>query len=259
MMNTFADKGIPFFNPCFIDKYDLTTLFKEDPQLRPFLPATIPLEERMILADFLEEHRTIYLKPCLSSKGKGIYRLHLASDKQIQVYSIDNSYIFQNYDSFWEWWKTSKQATKTYIVQKAIKFATFEGNRFDSRVLCHFDEGIYKVTGVGIRISKSQNVTTHLPNGGTYISYQLLQTKEHDQFINTITPLIGKALTNRYGFFGEFSIDAGISTSGDYFVYEVNSKPMSFEEEHIEENKLIKLCKLFYYCSHLNGQKNEPL
>lgn len=256
LIGKFINKGIPFFNPCFIDKYDLATLFQKNSQLRPFLPSTIPLEDFKILVDFIEHHKTIYLKPCLSSKGKGIFRLHLATNKHIQVHGIDNSYSFQSFESFWEWWKSS-QAEKTYIAQKAITFATHEGNRFDFRILCHFDEGEYKVTGVGVRLSTSQNVTTHLPNGGTFVSYQLVQSKEHDQFIQKITPLIGKALTDRYGFFGEFSIDAGISTSGDYFVYEVNSKPMSFEEEHIEENKLNKLCKLFYYCSNLNSLQHE--
>ena len=56
----------------------------------------------------------------------------------------------------------------------------------------------------------------------------------------------GKALSEQFGYFGEFSIDAGISQSGNYYIYEVNSKPMSFDENEIEERKISQLCRLFF-------------
>ncbi|MBR8645638.1 hypothetical protein KEH51_21385 [[Brevibacterium] frigoritolerans] len=48
----------------------------------------------------------------------------------------------------------------------------------------------------------------------------------------------------KIGFLGEFSIDIGEDESGSLFIYEVNSKPMQFDEEEIETNRLLHL-KIF--------------
>ncbi|HLO13083.1 MAG TPA: YheC/YheD family protein, partial [Pseudoneobacillus sp.] len=103
----------------------------------------------------------------------------------------------------------------------------------------------YILTGVGIRQSHKQVITTHIPSGGKLLPYKLLQSEEHDQFFQMIVPYIGNALSTKFGYFGEFSIDACISEDGEYYLYEVNSKPMSFDERHIEDRKIEQLCRLF--------------
>lgn len=49
----------------------------------------------------------------------------------------------------------------------------------------------------------------------------------------------------KIGFLGEFSIDIGEDESGSLFIYEVNSKPMQFDEVEIETNRLLHLKNLF--------------
>jgi hypothetical protein len=56
----------------------------------------------------------------------------------------------------------------------------------------------------------------------------------------------GKWLTDHWGFFGEFSIDAGVSSKGNYYLFEINSKPMSFDEQEIEKKRIKNLCRLFF-------------
>jgi glutathione synthase/RimK-type ligase-like ATP-grasp enzyme len=243
------EKNIPFFNPCFIDKYVLYELLKNHSFLQTFLPQTILIQQKKDLFIFLKKYKSIYLKPAQSSKGKGIFRLKLMETSKIQLKGINQHEIYKTFDYFWE--KCAKELLeKNYLAQEEIKSAEYDGNRFDFRILAHGDADEYILTGVGIRQSQKQEITTHIPSGGRLLPYELLQSKDHDHFIQAIIPYIGKALSERFGYFGEFSIDAGVSNTGQYYIYEVNSKPMSFDEPQIEEGKIEQLCRLFLQLSN---------
>lgn len=239
------EKKIPFFNPCFLDKYELYCHFQKHPVLQNFVPETELIYQKEKLESFLTKHHLVYLKPVQSAKGKGIFRLSLLRSMQIHLEGINFIQIYPSFQAFWEEWKAVFLEQK-YIVQEDIRSALFEGKRFDFRILAHAENENYIVTGVGIRQALEQEVTTHIPNGGKLLPYQLLQTKEHDQFINLAVQETGKTLTEKFGFFGEFSIDAGISFTGKYYIFEVNSKPMSFDETEIEERRVAELCRLFF-------------
>ena len=238
------EKNIPFFNPCFIDKFELYELLKTHPFLQTFLPQTILIQKKKDLYTFLNLQISIYLKPSQSSKGKGIFRLKLIDSSKVQLDGINFHEIYQSFNHFWVQWG-KEILEKNYLAQEEITSAEYEGYRFDFRILAHADAGEYILTGVGIRQSQEQDITTHIPSGGRLLSYELLQSTEHDHFIQAIVPYIGKELSERFGYFGEFSIDAGISNTGQYYIYEVNSKPMSFDELEIETKKIEHLCRLF--------------
>ncbi|MEH7356347.1 YheC/YheD family protein [Neobacillus drentensis] len=238
------DKNIPFFNPCFIDKFELYELLKNHDILQYYLPQTILADDKRNLFSFLKNLKTIYLKPRQSSKGKGIFRLRMNSPLRIELEGINKHENYKSFDHFWESWK-EKLLKKYYMAQEEIKSAEYNGDRFDFRILAHANLDDYILTGVGIRQSKEQEITTHIPAGGRLLPYQLLQADEHDQFFQTIVPQVGKALSKQFGYFGEFSIDAGVSKTGQHYIYEVNSKPMSFDEREIEEKKIEQVCRLF--------------
>ncbi|MCM3567917.1 YheC/YheD family protein [Neobacillus mesonae] len=236
---------IPYFNPCFINKYQLYQCFKNHSEIKKFLPETVLVEGKQNLFHFLETHSSIYLKPSNSSRGKGIYRLNLLSSSVIQVTGRKKQKEYETFHDFWQDWQ-EKLLYKNYLAQEEIQSAEYMGSRFDFRILAHAEGSDYSLTGVGIRQSQKQDVTTHIPSGGRLLPYEMLQSPEHDQFIQTIIPLIGRALSEQFGFFGEFSVDAGVSKTGKYYIYEVNSKPMSFDEPDIEAEKVNNLCRLFF-------------
>ncbi|WP_235816511.1 YheC/YheD family endospore coat-associated protein [Bacillus massilinigeriensis] len=239
---------IPFFNPGFIDKYELYLLLKEHPTLHQYLPYTEPILEENQLLSFIQKHRDVYLKPTLSAKGKGIYKLSLNDSEKIVVQSIKDVHFFDNYSDFWK--QMNEIFTlESYLVQEEVTSSKIDNHRYDFRILSHYENGDYGVTGVGIRKSELQEITTHIPNGGKLLPYELLKTECHDQFIEKIVKELGIFLSEKLGFFGEFSIDAGHTPEGKYVIYEVNSKPMSFDEVHIENSRLEKLCKLFFQLS----------
>ncbi len=245
------DKNIPFFNPGFIDKYELYQLFKNHPILHAYMPATITAIDKQKLWSFLTKFKSIYLKPAQAARGNGIFKLVLDTHKKVYLKGLKTSEEFLTFDDFWCKWE-NKLKIKNYLAQEEIKSSLYDGKRFDFRILAHAENDHYIVTGIGIRQSLIQEITTHIPTGGRLLPYDLIQTEEHDQFIQTIVEHIGEALSEELGFFGEFSIDVGISQSGKYYIYEVNSKPMSFDESEIEERKIKHLCRLFL---QLTGNK----
>ncbi|WNS76742.1 YheC/YheD family protein [Bacillus sp. DTU_2020_1000418_1_SI_GHA_SEK_038] len=240
----FKSKNIPFFNTCFLDKHEFYQVFSEDPYFQKLMPETIKIHEKLPLENFFKKHNQLYLKPSLGSKGKGIYLASLNKDSTINLLGHEELLQYEDFHTFWMNWN-SVLLKKSYIAQNAVEPLLYNGKRFDFRILVHYVNNQYKVTGVGIRQSREQNVTTHVPKGGIILPYKQLQSKEHDQFITEVSQRAGKLLSKEIGFFGEFSIDAGISADGRYVVYEINSKPMRFDEQEIERKRLQTLTCLF--------------
>jgi hypothetical protein len=244
-VNYFTALGIPFFNPAFINKYKLYSLFARHPHLSKLMPESIAIKSMIQLASFLNEHRGIYLKPASSSKGIGIFRIRDCKGS-IEFVSHSHKHLYPSMKDFWMV-KARQLLKHEYIAQKEIFPAAIDGKRFDFRVHAHDGPEGYAVTGIGIRQSQKQDLTTHLPNGGVMLPYVNLKNDRHDQFFAWVVKEIGKLLTDELGYFGEFSLDAGITESGEYVIYEVNSKPMSFDEPHIEKKRITALADLFLH------------
>ena len=243
-LNYLSALGIPFFNPGFINKNKLYSLFSRHPQLRKLMPESIAVKSMIQLAAFLDKHEGIYLKPASSSKGIGIFRLR-QKDGEIEFESHSHRHLYPGLKEFWR--VKSRQLLKyEYIAQKEIMPTAIDGKRFDFRVHAHDGPGGYEVTGIGIRQSQKQDLTTHLPNGGTMLPYIKVKNDKHDRFFDWVVKEIGQLLTEELGYFGEFSLDAGITEKGHYAIYEVNSKPMSFDEPKIEEKRISALVDLFF-------------
>jgi hypothetical protein len=237
----FKDQQIPMFNPGFIDKYELYLLLSSGKELKKYLPETVLINSEDKLEKFHNKHKDIYIKPRMLSKGKNIYRLN----EDFILESQNQRVTFSNFERFWS--EFGETFCEGFIAQPTIQPAILDGKRYDFRILSHWSatEKNYLVTGKGIRATEWSNLTTHLVNGGFILPYEIVQEKKHDDFIAGLVNKVGHVLSEQLGFFGEFSIDAGMDCEGNYVIYEVNSKPMSFDEEEIERKRILHLCDLF--------------
>ncbi|WP_083392223.1 YheC/YheD family protein [Bacillus sp. MUM 13] len=240
----FGSESIFMFNPCFLDKYEMHTTFSKDPALHCFLPDTIMAGSETSLQKFIENHKTIYLKPKKGNRGNGIFLAALHHDGCITANEPHCSISFENFEAFWKHY--SKQfKKKNYLAQQAIMSKKIDGHRYDFRVLVHYSFGVYSISGKAVRMSQSQEITTHVPNGGKLYPYKLLRTGKLDATIQDIAQRCGTILSEHFGFFGEFSMDLGEDETGNIYLYEVNSKPMQFDETAIEKKRLKQLSSLF--------------
>lgn len=241
----FDEWKIPFFNPSFIDKSTLFELGRNHPFLKPLMPETIVINEEKHLRTFLLKHSGVYLKPSLSSRGNGIFLLRYQLDGGVEFKSHHQETIYPSFEEFWKE-KSNQLLKRRYIAQMEITPAKLDGHRFDFRIHAHDSPDGYKITGIGIRQAQKQNLTTHVPNGGVLLPYERVRTKEHDKFFLELVKNVGQMLSKELGYFGEFSIDAGLTESGDYVLYEVNSKPMAFDEKKIEAERIRHMVELLF-------------
>lgn len=242
---TLQEKEIHYFNPSFLNKYDLYELLQDDPELKKYVPETILINEKDSLRQFLKNHRNLYLKPTSAAKGIGLFKIYRDENGHIYSQNMESIVQFTDFDDFWN----SHQelfVERKYVAQKEVTPVLYKGNRYDFRILAHYDGKEYIVTGVGVRQSEKQSLTTHIPHGGKLIAFDEVYRKKDEEFIKKVVKQCGELLSKKLGFFGEFSIDAGITSEDDYVIYEINSKPMRFDEEPIERQRIQNLTYLFH-------------
>ncbi|EDL63229.1 YheC/YheD family endospore coat-associated protein [Bacillus sp. SG-1] len=243
------EKNINFFNPHFFNKWEVYQSLSENDSLKPHLPETKLLGNRDELERDLKSKQKIYIKPVLSSKGKGIRLLERCDDGQIICKSTKKIEKFIRYDrllmKYPEWFDSEE-----YIYQEAIQCKKMHNHRYDLRVLVHFTGHEFQISGVGIRISERQEVTTHVPQGGKILPFHYVESKELIEKIEVIAEECGRQLISTFGLIGEFSMDLGLKEENDELVvFEINSKPMKFDEKEIEEKRLESLAHSFFHFS----------
>ena len=244
LIQLLKDSGAIVFNPGFLDKFSMYEALREDGTLTGHLPSTQILSSQKELREFFEKHQYIYLKPRNGSQGKGIFTLKENPDGTVQFDSFDHKEIFPDFSSFWIL-KAALLTKKCYLMQKAIQPKKLNGHRYDYRILVHYENGFFKITGKAIRMSQTQEITTHTLRGGKLYPYKLLKTAKLERKLASLAQKCGETLSRKFGFLGEFSMDIGEDTSGDLYIYEVNAKPMQFDEKEIEASRLEYLKNLF--------------
>jgi glutathione synthase/RimK-type ligase-like ATP-grasp enzyme len=243
-------KNLCFFNPSYIDKYSLYSLFSKRKELSSLLPPTIHIgSDHSNLEAFFSEQEDLYIKPTESSQGHGIRRLKKDSQDIIHLITASKELKFPSFQAFWQHHQRDSRYTSC-LAQKTIESRLLNGRKYDYRILSHFHKGHYRITGIGVRVAKEDGLTTHVPRGGTLYPYKEIQKLEIEKQFEWIVEECGTALTEEYGFFGEFTIDIGEDLDGRLWLYEVNAKPMAFDEKDIEEKKLKNLSRLFHELTH---------
>ncbi|MCH1627090.1 YheC/YheD family protein [Ferdinandcohnia quinoae] len=237
------DNDVPYFNPSFFSKWTTYEVLIKNEFLSTFLPYTSLFSGRDHLLEMLSNYQNIYIKSSTGHKGIGVYQLKV--DKY--AFSIQSSKINQTFQTFDQFWKEFESvfSNDKFILQEGISSDTFNSKRYDLRLLCHFQIDSYVISGIGVRVAGDQEVTTHVPNGGKIIAFNEIKNRININLLKMIVDEIGKTLSiETEEFIGEFSVDIGRTEADTYFIYEVNSKPMVFDEPDIKDQGLENLTKL---------------
>ncbi|HSU79859.1 MAG TPA: YheC/YheD family protein [Candidatus Angelobacter sp.] len=230
------DYGIPWFNPCFFNKWNIYTLLNEIEDLKPFLPETRLYSEKNLKA-FLNKYPAVYLKPKDKSLGVGIIRIQRLnedgfryqksgeSDSEERV-SPDWGHLLQSLSS-----DLSLSERRHYLIQQGVALDQFKNRSFDFRVHTNKDkEGQWRLTAVAAKLAGLNQVTTHLAYGGDVRTLSELFDKQSAldtlRQLETISLSISCALAKKMpGMIGELGFDIGRDQDGRLFLFEVNSKP----------------------------------
>lgn len=251
--------NVTLFNRCFFDKHELFQILGGYPEVQACLPDTKKLDTLAHFRTFCSEHQYVYLKPVRGKAGEGIMRIEYKNQAwQLQRLKEQRAITrrFVNLDDVWRHVKGHVRQQK-YIIQQGIRRALYEGKPFDVRVLVQKNgEGEWGVTGVGIRRSGSQSITTHVPRGGSIHSLSSVlmalfkNESEHvEAQIHQNVLMIARALNEEIKDLAEMSMDLGLTENGELWFFEANAKPEKFDEPSIRR---LSLSNLIHYAQHVS-------
>lgn len=223
---------IAYFNEGFFDKWSIYDRLRTSEVLARYLPTTRQLTGPESLRAFVEDHRSVYLKPTEGSQGKGIVRVRRVpggyewrrGSKRRQVRTFEALYRGV----------ARIQRGRRYIMQPDLHLATYGGAPFDVRILMQKDgNGVWKQTKIYARIAPKGRITSNLSRGGTPKG---LGTVLRGRFgkrraavrrrIRAASAAIVHALEQVVqGPLGEVGLDLGLDRWGRVWLIEVNSKP----------------------------------
>jgi hypothetical protein len=245
LWHTLRQKNIPYFNPSFFTKWELFEILNTNKALRLHLPATMRISSLNDVMTMLNNYGHIYMKPNEGHKGKGIFTLRLNGSQGTIVFSnMKHERTFADITALLRLYHLEE-----YVAQQAICPDTLDGKRYDLRVLAHYQNNSFVISGIGVRQSIVQQITTHIPNGGKLIPYELVKEKINEPLLRHIVIQCGKTLSSHLGLIGEFSLDIGRTPNGHFYIYELNSKPMIFDEPEIQERGTENLIHAFHELS----------
>ncbi|MRX71491.1 hypothetical protein GJU40_04790 [Bacillus lacus] len=240
------EKSTLLLNPSFFDKWDVYQLLSQNNELSPFLPETKALDDFGSFLAFLNEKRSLYIKRTAGSQGEGIMKVSVKPEGVFRLSTIEEDATVPSPEALWGKMKIVTEE-QPYIMQEEIQSDTIGNVKFDFRISAVFDPhtNIYTIAGIGVRKASAEGITTHVPRGGEAAPLSEANIKQEDTILNWLADEAGSTLSDAYGQLAEFSMDVCRSPEGTLHLLEVNSKPMKFDEAHIQNRRNRLLAKLF--------------
>ena len=247
----FGDK---VFNPHYLNKAMLNRALAHDPAVAPHVPPTAPLQDEQGLRRFLARCRAVYLKPAGGSLGNHMMELAALPDgrwrlRYNRVHDRTHTAYFQTWAEAWTMVSRLRRG-RFYLMQQAIPLARADGRPFDLRLLVQKrPDGTWRFTGGAARVAGIGQITTHVPRGGRRMAMLTALEKAFgpgaEELANEVARLAEKAaaaleeaLRRR---FVELSLDVGVDVRGRPWIFELNAKPLVFDEPDIQRRRVDNL------------------
>ncbi|MEK8126804.1 YheC/YheD family protein [Paenibacillus filicis] len=263
-------REVKFFNPSFFNKWTLFEWLNKSRRTKPYIPETKRLSSSDDIDKLLQAYPSLYLKPIRGKAGKGIMKVSRTEGKskprqfELSIQDKTESHI-SRYPSVTQLWSQVRElvGSKDYIVQQGIVLSSYKRRPFDLRVLVQKNyRGAWTITGIGARLAGKLSITTHVPRGGSIDNPRKLLTHafgqaESKRIIRSAKRaalIIAKHVESSSGqTLGEMSMDLGVDSDGHIWLFEVNSKPMKFDEPPIRQKSLENLIRYSIFLSQKNG------
>lgn len=230
-----------YANSRFTNKYRVHQILEQDEALNRWLPHTAAYSPGA-LADLLEKHRIVYLKPTTGTGGRSILRI----ERGKQGYSLHGRTRDQRKSTqklgtiaaliraIESWMEREKQGREQFFLQQGLELSLVPGRTVDARMLVQKDgRGEWKITGMGMRIGPPESSTSNLHGGGKAIQAALfltrtfgeLRAKQIIEECRDLALLAVKRIEEHFGQMMEFGLDVGIDVRGSVWLIEMNPKP----------------------------------
>jgi glutathione synthase/RimK-type ligase-like ATP-grasp enzyme len=235
---------IPFFNDCFLSKWDVYEKLMLEEKIHPFIPET-RIFSKENLKDLIETYKMVFIKPIHGSQGRNIIKLIKEEDQyvfQSTSATLDEIIKKQSLHEIFQQLKPLLR-NRIYIIQQGITLITHQSRAMDFRALCHKNQHhLWEVTSLVARISGEAQFVSNIARGGKTTKplttlkpiFQKKMAKEIILLMKELSVEAASIISSQSnGITGELGIDIGVDQSGKVWLIEINSKP----SKNFEENK----------------------
>ncbi len=265
-----ATIGDKFFNNRFFNKWQMYQWFANEPALRPFLPETRLYQSPQDLLELLEQYQTIYIKPILGLRGRGIARVAKGINRQLLMEyrqkNVNHSQAFADPDQAWHFFAQRYQSRR-YVIQPAVDLLRYQGRLLDFRCILQKNHcGDWVCQAVIGRVGVKNSVVSNISSGGSaYIGASILRKTlnlSEDRLNALLQRMTDLALLvcgklNDYGFnLGTLGLDIGIDTQLRLWLIEINNRdPDPGIALDINDQKLFQTLQTtpLFYAKYLAG------
>jgi glutathione synthase/RimK-type ligase-like ATP-grasp enzyme len=243
-------KSLPhlhYFNPSFLNKWEVHQMLSKIFELRPYLPETHLLDQAD-LEKMLAKYKTLFIKPANGSLGSGIIRVKANGKSRLHYTTYGarrRNGQASNALELLE--KTSAfRKDRSYIVQQGVNLSTYRGSIFDLRIVYQKNSmGKWQIGKEFVRIAPGRSAIANMARGGTPTqSHKVFKHLYHqEELINEKKRLI-RGLCNKIAvgiekgsgqLYGELGLDLGLGKNGHPWLIEVNSKPRKTTETELSQ------------------------
>ncbi|MEN6350716.1 MAG: YheC/YheD family protein [Syntrophomonas sp.] len=236
-----------YFNPSFLNKWEVHRMLSQVADLKPFLPETHLLDQ-FTLETMLAKYKTLFLKPANGSLGSGIIRVKTKGPGKLHYTTYGaRRRTGQASDALELLEKTGGfRKDRSYIVQQGLNLSTYRGSIFDLRIVYQKNStGKWQIGKEFVRIAPGKSAVANMARGGTPTqSHKVLKNLYHQEEAVKEKRRLLKGLCNKIAvgiekgsvqFWGELGLDIGLGQNGRPYLIEVNSKPRKTTETELSQ------------------------
>ncbi|MDR1160511.1 MAG: YheC/YheD family protein [Syntrophomonadaceae bacterium] len=228
---------LQYFNPAFLDKWEVHQSLCRNEKILPYLPETYELNEDN-LDYMLKKHQFLYVKPNNGSQGRGIIRARMDSEGIIQYSVRRRGGMYKQAKNAAEFIKKTEtqRGSKKYIIQQGLNLLQYNKNSFDLRIIFQKNgRGIWQSSKRFVRLAPKGSTIANLSNGGRVETSKKVLSKvlangdsieDKNKQIDQLCLMVAETLEkNSSRIFGELGLDIGLDKNGWPWLIEANSKP----------------------------------
>lgn len=249
--DNFGDK---LFNPHYLNKSMVNRALVRHEEVARHLPATAPLRDAAALYRFFSRHGRVYLKAAGGSLGNHIMELAAVPGGgwRLRYNHGPRRTRIARFTSWAGTWDMISRLTRgrLFLMQQAIPLARADGRPFDLRLLVQKQpDGRWLFTGGAARVAGRGQITTHVPRGGRRMAMTTALAKAFGDRADTLAAAVAR-LTEKAAealeqslrrSFVELSLDVGVDRNGHPWIFELNAKPLHFDELDIQRRRVANL------------------
>lgn len=236
-------------------KWRKTKAIMQHESLQHYVPRTVALNVNS-LRTMLQHYGMVYIKPDKGSHGNGVIRIEKTN--KIYRYQLNKRVReFNTYQALYHAIKMETRGTK-YLVQKGIHLLTYNGRRFDLRIMVQLNpRRKWETTGIIGRVAAPRKIVTNYHSGGKltpasrligkHVSKAALPTKLRS--LHQLGVKAGKVMHRAFPGIRAIGLDIGMDHSLTPWILEINTRPDPYIFRQLADPAIYRKIRLYakYY------------